>query len=592
MATVTYPGVYIEEIPSGVRTIVGVSTSTTAFVGRALKGPVETPTQITSFGEYDSIFGGLGDLSPMSFAVQQYFLNGGQVAVIVRLVAGAAAAAHFQIPGAAGNLMLDASSPGTWGGNLRIEIDTANVSSPGLFNIIVSDPGPPVGTGKGGSEVIRNVSATTGSPRFVTQVLEQQSQFLRVAPSTTVRLPFGTRGTRTTLNGAITAGATTINVHAGDGALFPTTFPYILAIESEVVQVTARATDAFTVTRAANGTTAAAHADGTVVELLPMPPIAATSGGNDGSALGPGDVNHAAGPSGKHGMYALEDQDIFNILVIPPLAFGTDVPVGVSAAAATYCRQRRAFLIIDSPDGTVVAPATTAKAGFDALAASLSPGTLDAQYAGYFFPRFNAINPLTGRSQEFAASGAIAGVFARTDASRGVWKAPAGLEAGLNGILELAYNVTDGENGVLNQAGVNCLRTFNLMGSPVWGSRTVQGSDAQASDWKYIPVRRVALYIEESLFRGTQWVVFEPNDEPLWAQIRLAIGAFMQNLFRQGAFQGRTPREAYFVKCDSETTTQNDINLGIVNILVGFAPLKPAEFVIIKIQQMAGQVQV
>jgi phage tail sheath protein FI len=104
-------------------------------------------------------------------------------------------------------------------------------------------------------------------------------------------------------------------------------------------------------------------------------------------------------------------------------------------------------------------------------------------------------------------------------------------------------------------------------------------------------VRRTALFIEESLYRGTQWVVFEPNDEPLWAQIRLNVGAFMQNLFRQGAFQGKTPREAYFVKCDKETTTQNDINLGIVNILVGFAPLKPAEFVIIKIQQIAGQIE-
>ena len=112
-----------------------------------------------------------------------------------------------------------------------------------------------------------------------------------------------------------------------------------------------------------------------------------------------------------------------------------------------------------------------------------------------------------------------------------------------------------------------------------------------ASEWKYVPVRRIALFIEESLLRGTQWVVFEPNDEPLWAQIRLNVGAFMQNLFRQGAFQGSTPREAYLVKCDSETTTQNDINLGVVNILVGFAPLKPAEFVIIRLQQLAGQVE-
>jgi len=456
------------------------------------------------------------------------------------------------------------------------------VSAPGRFNLIVTDPAPPNVTGTGATETIRNLSADSTSPRFITPILAQQSQFLRVASLTAPYTPIGTRSTASTLNGAVTAGAPPLNVQSGDGARFPTP-PFDIRIELETLRVTVKAADAFTVTRSVNGTTAAAHAD--------MTPVRLATAGADGSPLVDGDVDDAAGPTGKQGMYALEDRDIFNLLVIPPLAFGTDVSDTTWAHAAEYCRERRAFLIIDPPDGTTTPPATTAGVGFDALAATLSPGSLDAQYAGYFFPRFNAINPLTGVPQEFAPSGAIAGIFARTDASRGVWKAPAGLEAGLNGILELVYNVTDGENGALNQVGVNCLRTFNLMGSVVWGSRTVQGSDALASDWKYIPVRRLALYIEESLFRGTQWVVFEPNDEPLWAQIRLAIGAFMQNLFRQGAFQGRTPREAYFVKCDSETTTQNDINLGIVNILVGFAPLKPAEFVIIKIQQMAGQVQ-
>ena len=181
--------------------------------------------------------------------------------------------------------------------------------------------------------------------------------------------------------------------------------------------------------------------------------------------------------------------------------------------------------------------------------------------------------------------------MARTDAERGVWKAPAGQEADDRGRRpELAVTLTDRENGQLNPLGVNCIRTFPVIGNVVWGARTLDGADALASEWKYVPVRRLALFLEESLYRGTQWVVFEPNDEPLWAQIRLNVGAFMQNLFRQGAFQGTTPREAYFVKCDKETTTQNDINLGIVNILVGFAPLKPAEFVIIRIQQMAGQV--
>ncbi len=185
----------------------------------------------------------------------------------------------------------------------------------------------------------------------------------------------------------------------------------------------------------------------------------------------------------------------------------------------------------------------------------------------------------------------MAGIFSRTDAQRGVWKAPAGLEATLVGVPQLSVPLTDMENGELNPLGINCLRSMPAIGPVVWGSRTLQGDDRLASEWKYIPIRRLALYLEESLYRGTQWVVFEPNDESLWAQIRLNVGAFMHNLFRQGAFQGSTPREAYFVKCDKETTTQNDRNLGIVNIVVGFAPLKPAEFVIIKIQQIAGEIQ-
>ena len=150
--------------------------------------------------------------------------------------------------------------------------------------------------------------------------------------------------------------------------------------------------------------------------------------------------------------------------------------------------------------------------------------------------------------------------------------------------------LNDRENGVLNPYAVNCIRNFSVYGTIVWGARTLQGNDQLGSEWKYIPVRRTALFIEESLFRALKWVVFEPNDEPLWSEIRLNVGAFMHNLFRQGAFQGQTPTDAYFVKCDSETTTQNDINLGIVNIVVGFAPLKPAEFVVIQIQQMAGQI--
>jgi phage tail sheath protein FI len=199
-------------------------------------------------------------------------------------------------------------------------------------------------------------------------------------------------------------------------------------------------------------------------------------------------------------------------------------------------------------------------------------------------------NPhLDGQLDEFAPCGAIAGIIARTDATRGVWKAPAGLDATLRSVPALALNISSSDNEVLNKLGVNCLRSLPRMGRVVWGSRTLAGGNRLASEWKYLPVRRTALYIEESLFRGTHWAVFEPNDETLWARIRLATETFMQGLFRQGAFQGARPRDAYFVKCDAETTSQSDINNGILNLMVGFAPLKPAEFVIIKVQKTAGQ---
>ena len=219
--------------------------------------------------------------------------------------------------------------------------------------------------------------------------------------------------------------------------------------------------------------------------------------------------------------------------------------------------------------------------------ASLRVG-LAKQHSAVFFPRLRIRD--NGTEVTVGPTGAIAGVMARIDGSRGVWKAPAGTEADLRGVVGLERNVTDGENGILNPRAVNTLRAFPT-GIVNWGARTMDGDNDTGSEYKYIPVRRLALFIEESLYRGLGWTVFEPNDEPLWAQIRLNVGAFMQDLFRKGAFEGDTPAKAYFVKCDGETTTSTDRNLGIVNIEVGFAPLKPAEFVVITIQQIAGDLQ-
>jgi phage tail sheath protein FI len=210
-------------------------------------------------------------------------------------------------------------------------------------------------------------------------------------------------------------------------------------------------------------------------------------------------------------------------------------------------------------------------------------------HAGIYYPWVRIEDPLNQSQPRLSPpSGTIAGMIARLDAMRGVWKAPAGTEANLQGVATLERKLTDAENGQLNSRAVNCLRSFPAHGLVAWGARTLAGDDQSASEFKYIPVRRTALFIEESVSRGIQWAVFEPNAEPLWAQLRLSVGAFLQRLFQQGAFQGITPKDAYFVKCDRETTTQADIAAGVVNILIGFAPLKPAEFVVIKLQQLAG----
>jgi hypothetical protein len=313
---------------------------------------------------------------------------------------------------------------------------------------------------------------------------------------------------------------------------------------------------------------------------------------SDGEHLKAGNFLPADGEKDKKGIYALEQADLFNLLSIPPYktddGVSFDVDASVIASATAYCEKRRAMYLIDSPSDWNTKE--KAKTQFTATSDDF-PG-VRSKNAALFFPRLKQPNPLReDQIEEFAPSGAVAGIYARTDTQRGVWKAPAGIEASLIGVPQLEVNLTDAENGELNPLGINCLRAFPVSGRVVWGSRTLRGADQLADEWKYVPVRRTALFIEESLYRGTQWVVFEPNDEPLWAQIRLSVGAFMHGLFRQGAFQGRTPRDAYFVKCDKETTTQNDINLGIVNIVVGFAPLKPAEFVVIKLQQMTGQIQ-
>lgn len=519
----TYPGVYIEEVPSGVRSITGVATSITAFLGRALRGPVNEPVSLNSYADFERIFGGLWVESTLGYAIRDFYLNGGSQAIIVRLyhteegATAKPATAQLTVNG----LALEAVSPGSWGNALRARIDydvsedvatRYGLTQDKLFNLTVRD------TKTGALEQFLNLTASEG-PRRVEQVLKNESRLVRV------KQPLTTMPT----------------AHADAAA----------------------GKDLW---EADNASTKVADEDKA----------------SDGLLLEKDDF--VGNEANKQGLYALEKVDLFNLLCLPPYLYqvNSDVDTALVTAAAAYCERRRAMLIVDPPSGW--SSKEQVKVGLVEI------GT-KSKNAALFFPRLRQPNPLhDNQLEDFAPCGAVAGVIARTDAQRGIWKAPAGLETALAGVAQLSVSLTDSENGELNPLGVNCLRIMPAAGTVIWGARTLQGNDRLASEWKYLSVRRMALYIEESLYRGTQWVVFEPNDEPLWAQVRLNIGAFMHTLFRQGAFQGKTPREAYFVKCDKETTTQDDINRGIVNILVGFASLKPAEFVIVKIQQIAAQV--
>lgn len=286
----------------------------------------------------------------------------------------------------------------------------------------------------------------------------------------------------------------------------------------------------------------------------------------------------------------LDQADLFNLLCIPPLKrHGGDVGKATWDAAIAYAKSRRAFVIVDPAERW-----TTVDDVLD-TATGITSVVTAADNAAIYFPRILISDPLNnGQPDSFAPSGTIAGIFAQTDAQRGVWTAPAGVEAAMQGVLGLSLGgsanpgkLTDSDSGLLNPAGINSLRNIPTFGTVIWGARTLNGADAQASDWKYIPVRRLAYTIEESVARGIKWAAFEANDRALWAQIELSVSAFMHTLFTQGAFQGAAPSQAYFVKCDNTTTTPVDMENGIVNIVIGFAPMHPAEFVMLTLQQTA-----
>jgi len=292
-------------------------------------------------------------------------------------------------------------------------------------------------------------------------------------------------------------------------------------------------------------------------------------------------VEDAGSAAVRAGLASLDEVDLVNLLILPAESAALPDARDSVADAAAFCERRRAMLLVDPPPGwTDVATIEAALAeGVESAV-----GTSSAN-AALYLPRLRRSDPAQGGAAGvFSPSGAVAGVIARTDAVEGVWNAPAGLDAEIRGADGLEFALDQDDAHSLNSAGVNTLRTFPGRRSPiVWGARTLAGADAAASEWKYVPVRRTALFLEESIERGLLWTQFEPNDEPLWQSVRDVVGTFMHELFRAGAFQGRSPRDAYFVRCDRDTVTRRALEAGDLVVLVGFAPIRPAEFVVLKI---------
>lgn len=526
----SYPGLYIQELPSSSHAIVPAPTSVAAFVGyvHPYKNPgfdsdnLTPVVELFSFRDYETYFGGLftsGITDPaLPRAVYQFFLNGGSTAYVCGLRPGFVDGGSTKRLGAGGTVI--SGDFNTTGGGITFTALEPTDVVPMTVNITN----------------IRNDPATSNRTMFDLVV---------------------TYGSRVeTYRGLILPAA----VGSDD-------FPEVNKV-SGLIRMTPKA--------AAWGT--ALPADPVTQPTLALNPSATPT-----SSFIAADYLAAFAENGP-----LDNVEIFNLLLVPGV---TDNSV-VSAAMA-FAERKRAFAIIDPPPQAPAfgisppAPISDWMEGIGGLSIPRS------QNAALYFPYLNSTDPITGASAAMAPSGFVAGIYARTDSSRGVWKAPAGLAATvLNTTGPVSTGImNDPQQGRLNEDAVNCLRSFAGIGTVVWGARTIVASNTAFAQSMYVPVRRMTLFIEQTLLANLKWVVFEPNDEPLWAAIRSSIEGFMLSLFKQGALQGATPSQAFHVKCDASTTTPDDQLNGIVNIVVAFAPLKPAEFVIIQIAQLAGQTQ-
>jgi hypothetical protein len=622
------------------------------FVGVAERGPVREAARVFNFTEYQNRYGGFLSHSYLSHAVFQFFNNGGTQCYIVRVTKGEVKTANIVLKDygttAQNSLTISASSPGDWGNTLAVVITDGPNDSGNEFNLSVhyQDELTPLETFENLSMVwgARNfVETVTSASKYIRVTVNRQNSNVTAGTSRGAAAPKPLQGPEQQLP-AIVKTQFQININddgyqtvelktaVGSGAGQVPDLRSAENIAAAIAFVVTRLTRLRSSTDPKAFATFTCQVDGNVLLLTSGAPglsssvhvAPASNSDQDASGLlclgqlhggretlgasvtrprnnPPGTPSYLVGDNpentaevatvqkGSDGdpittdqpyidaFRTLDDKEDVSLLAVPGI--GSPALVG---AGMNYCEKRSlsdCFFIGDmSQDYDTI---EEAKSFRDLI-------TPKNSYGAIYVPWVRMLDP-TGRTAEpilVPPSGFVAGLYARTDGGIGVWKAPAGTSTALGGAVGLAVQFTDVQQGVLNPLNINVIRQFAASGIVLWGARTITADP----EWTYIPVRRMAIFLRVSIYRGIQWAVFEPNDEDLWASLRLNIDSFMMNLFRQGAFQGATPSQAFFVKCDSETTTQGDIDLGIVNVLVGFAPLKPAEFVVVKISQKVGEV--
>ena len=582
MAEYLSPGVYVEEYDSGATPMQGVSTSTAGFVGLAERGPViGQPQLVTSFADYKRMYGGYlsqaayGSNRFLPYAVEQFFANGGARAYIMRAVPGDARTGSC----VSGVLKISAANPGAWAEDLRVVVSPASKAKTQVLTVSGADLTLKNADGFNAGDVVELYDGKTTAYATVKNVLDKVITLDAPCSLDVADAKVGTVKYIKTCE-------ITLTVRLGENVETFENLSLKPDALNDIVAKTAKS-DLITVevleSKAAPAPVKEKDKDG---KEIPAPAPKAPSivpfalcggngadlvltlqGGSNGSvrtATPDAFLGKDDGPGKRTGLQAFQENGNVSIMAIP----GVTMPE-VQAGLVGFCEGKKScFAILDVP---MELKKTNDVANFRDM--------YDSTYAAMYHPWLEMYDAGSKRSAYFPPSGAMAGIYARTDVERGVHKAPANeVVRGCTG-LSCAYN--EGEQDVLNPIGVNLIRAFTGRGIRVWGARTISSNGL----WKYLNVRRLFIYVEESIKANTSWVVFEPNSTELWDRVTRTIETFLSTCWRDGALAGSTPSEAFFVECGPTTMTQDDIDNGRLICQIGIAPVKPAEFVIFRITQ-------